>query len=353
VNERLQAETERLRQSWERHESTMLRDYLVADVEDPRLNVQSILSRHFVVEALVGDRFAALREQELRFAVALNWLQRWSKRGADAEDLAALRHALGRGADNVEGVQIPRFLSEACTALPVPADGLEIPNYLDALLSGAAAEAGSLPAEILATFQTLWQRALREEPPSDLSLVEPACGSANDYRFLDAFGLARLIRYTGFDLCEKNVANARSLFPTTRFEVGNVLEIHAPEKAFDLCIVHDLFEHLSPEAMEAAVEEISRVTRRGLCLGFFNMQEEPAPIIRPVDEYHWNTLSMSVTRSLFERRGFTVQVLHIGTFLKWSLGCGETHNDSAYTFVGRAIAAESTRALAVADPRRA
>jgi hypothetical protein len=336
VNERLQAETERLRRSWERHDPEMLGSYLVSDVEDPRLNLQSILSRHFVVQAAFADRFAALREQELRFAAVLNWLERWLKDAAGPDDAVALRHALRRGADNAEGVEIPRFVAQSFQSLPAEADGQEVPNYLDLWLARGVAEGGSLAAETVGTFQALWRAALQEEPPTQLTLVEPACGSANDYRFLDACGLARLVRYTGFDLCAKNVANARARFPQARFEVGNVLEIQAPAQAFDLAVVHDLFEHLSPEAMTAAAGEISRVTRSGFCLGFFNMHEEPAPIIRPVDEYHWNTLSMSATRSLFERHGFGVQVVHVGTFLNRRFGSTQTHNDGAYTFIGLA-----------------
>jgi hypothetical protein len=42
------------------HDAGMLRDYLVAGVEDPRLNLQSVLSRHFLARALTGERFRAL-----------------------------------------------------------------------------------------------------------------------------------------------------------------------------------------------------------------------------------------------------------------------------------------------------
>ena len=42
-------ETERLKKSWMRYDRATLRDYLVQDVEDPRINVQSILTRHFLI----------------------------------------------------------------------------------------------------------------------------------------------------------------------------------------------------------------------------------------------------------------------------------------------------------------
>ena len=106
----------------------------------------------------------------------------------------------------------------------------------------------------------------------------------------------RLVDYSGFDLCAKNIENARALYRGVSFAVGNVFEIAAADKAFDLCFVHDLFEHLSLEGMHAAVKEVCRVTRQGLCISFFNMDEIRDHQMRPVDEYHWNLLSMARMR---------------------------------------------------------
>jgi hypothetical protein len=61
-----------------------------------------------------------------------------------------------------------------------------------------------------------------------LSVLEPACGSANHYRFLVRCGIARFLDYAGFDLCAKNLENARALFPEVRFGVGNVFAITEP-----------------------------------------------------------------------------------------------------------------------------
>ena len=164
-------------------------------------------------------------------------------------------------------------------------------------------------------------------------MLEPACGSANDYRFLEACGLARLVDYTGFDLCETNVANARALFPDARFLVGNVFEIAAPDQAYELCFLHDLLEHLSPAGLERAVQELCRVTRHGLCVNFFQMDEMPDPIVRPVEDYHVTTLSLARSEALFARHGFAVQALHIGSYLRTRISCDETHNPNAYTFL--------------------
>jgi len=334
MNTRLEQETERLVQSWMRHDQAMLGNYLIADVEDPRINVSSILTRHFLLEQLFGQRFQALKEQELRFAMVLNWLLALRRDAPGLEAFAAVRHALRTGADNAEGVAIPHWLAGAFGALPTRANGMWIPNYLGQWLKRAASDPTSGWADrLLGTFQGLWRRRLRGLRAERLSVLEPACGSANDYRFLDAFGLAPWLDYTGLDLCEKNVQNARRLFPQVRFATGNVFELAAPDRTFDVCFVHDLFEHLSLEGLEVAIAELCRVTRRAICAGFFNMDEIEDHVERPVDDYHWNTLSVARTRDAFARHAEAVQVIHIGSFLRWRFGCDQTHNPGAYTLI--------------------
>jgi hypothetical protein len=343
MNPALIQESERLSRSWMRHDPGMLRDYLVADVEDPRLNVQSVPSRHFLTTALFGNQFQALMAHELQFAAVMNWLLKFLPKAGDAAELRSVLHALRRGADNAEGTVLPAFLAQSFAALPARVGEIDVPNYLEAVLGGTGAEADAdaedvrpalAPApEILNTFAGLWQRALANEPERRLTVLEPACGSANDYRALHAAGLARFLDYTGFDLCETNIANARMLFPQATFDVANVFAIGAPDQAYEVCFLHDLFEHLSPEGLEQAVAELCRVTRLSLCVGFFNLDEIREPIIRPVEEYHWNTLSLEQMTELFARHGFTAQVLHIGAYLRHRTGCDETHNANAYTFL--------------------
>jgi SAM-dependent methyltransferase len=344
MNDALKLESEKLTRSWMRHDAAMLRDYLVASVEDQRINLQSILSRHFLLQALTGERWAALLEQEYRFSAAVNWLASLAQRVGNCEDLDEVLHALRRGADNAEGIELPRFMLQTFRTLPAQTNGLTVPNYLEQLLLNTSFEHGrpTLHPASLDTFQRLWGQALGTGPAQGSgpegesprpSVIEPACGSANDYRFLHSFDIARYIDYLGFDLCEKNIENARALFPGARFECGNVFEINSASDSFDLCYTHDLFEHLSPDGMEAAIAEICRVTRWRICIGFFNMNEIPEHVTRPVEEYHWNTLSMKQTKEAFARHGFRAQVIHIGSFLRQRVGCDLTHNPNAYTFV--------------------
>ena len=74
MKESLRLETHRLMKSWTRHDSGTLRDYLVRDVEDPRINIQSILTRHFLIKEQFDEQYDKLMEHELRFALVVNWL---------------------------------------------------------------------------------------------------------------------------------------------------------------------------------------------------------------------------------------------------------------------------------------
>jgi SAM-dependent methyltransferase len=330
--ESLRNESEKLAWSWARHDAPVLREYLVSGVEDPRINLQSIISRHFLVRSILAasERFSVLMTQEYLFSAAMNWLMGLGDSAQEQSSAEALLYALRRGSDNAEGLEIPHFMVQAFGSLPVSAGDLTIPNYIETFLS----HPGTGPWPVLDTFCVLWQTALVNlEPGTTVTVLEPACGSANDYRFLRAFGIARLLAYTGFDLCESNVLNARALFPDARFERGNIFEIQAKDFAFDFCFIHDLFEHLSLEGLQAAIAEVCRVTHRGLCAGFFNMDEVPEHDVRPVEQYHWNKLSMARTKRLFAEHGFAGEVLHVATFLKCQLGCEQTHNPNAYTFL--------------------
>lgn len=330
MDERFQTEVAGLKRSWMRHDRATLREYLVRDVEDPRINVQSILTRHFLIRALLGERFAAVMQQELHFALLMNWLLKLRKAPAGSCQLDGVLDALLQDRSNAGGLEIPPFLSETFAA---PATA----NYLYDLLSWAAVQTADVPIsdDVMSTFQTIWRELLGREHSERISVLEPACGSANDYRFIDSYGIARLTNYAGFDLCEKNICNAEQMFPAIRFEVGNILDIDAPDKVFDYCFVHDLFEHLSIEAMELAVAEVCRVTRLGICIGFFNMHDGDEHIVKRVNDYHWNKLSLARTKALFQQQGASVDAIHIDAFLSSRFGYRSYHNPGAYTFIVR------------------
>ena len=333
MDPRLAEETERLHRSWMQHRPEMLRDYLVADVQDPLLNVQSIQGRHFLIEALCGDRYAPLHQEELRFAVVMHWLVELLKDASDIEQLQAVLHALRQHADDAEGMPVPVYVRHAFADLPRTLSGATVPNYLADFLEGARPEQGRLQPceESRRVFEKIWWHVLENEKPDRAPVLEAACGSANDYRCFESFGLARLMGYTGFDLCETNIANARAMFPGARFEVRNVFDTGYADKSVDYGLAHDLLEHLSLEGLEVAVAELCRVTRKAMCIGFFQMHEGEEHIVRQIEEYHINTLSLPRVRELFARFNATVQAVHINTFLNRQFGCEGFYNDQAYT----------------------
>jgi len=318
-----------------RHDEAMLADYLVRDVQDPRINVASVLTRHFLVDQLFPGRFTQLMDRELQFAAVMNWVLGLAKAEVSADRFSNILLAMANAESAADGIAIPRYMAEAFASLPGEADGLAVPDYLSEVLAwwaGYACDA-HVDEQGWSTFQLLWRTALGCEQVPRVSVLEPACGSANDYRFLNGFGIARFLDYVGFDLCEKNVRNARAMFPDVRFEVGNALEIRAADKAFDFCFVHDLFEHLSLDAMEAAVAEVCRVTRRGLLAGFFRMCGADEHVVCPAGLYYVNKLSVSRTLALFERHAASVEVVRIDSLLRRRLGCPDMPNPNAYVFM--------------------
>ncbi len=330
-------ETERLKAAWDNRDAATLRDYLVQDVEDPRINAQSILARHFLIRRLFGDKYAALEEQELRFAIVVHWLRKTSERIEGAAQLGKMLDALLDGASEANGERIPEYVIETFDLLPAEIGPAMIPDYVSDGLIQSQIDIDDEPVadNVLWTFGRIWRQFMDRENAGRISVVEPACGSANDYRFWDAYGVARFIDYCGFDLCRKNIANAREMFPDVRFEAGNVFEIASEDNEFDCCVVNDLFEHLSVAAMERAIQEISRVTRNAICAGFFNMGRGVDHDVRPRNGYHWNRLSVDRTRALFEDAGGEVEIVHIHELLNAHFGFSEIQNKGAYTFVVR------------------
>ncbi len=324
----LQQETNRLRNSWMKHKQDVLKNYLVEDVQDPRINVQSIICRNWLLEQLFDDKFMLLAEHELRFAMVMNWLNTLYKNNIRLNELQAILFGLIEKQDEIDGINIPAYVSTTFALLPQP-------NYIFNLLNWTPHDTGDIkiPEYLVTVFQKTWADLLEHEQTQKISVLEPACGSANDYRFLESFGISRFLEYFGFDLCPKNISNAKKMFPTVHFDAGNVLEIQADDKSFDYCYVHDLFEHFSIEAMEMAIKEICRVTRKGICVSFFNMHNEKEHITKEVHDYHWNRLSMPILSNLFNEHFEQVHAIHIDSFLASKFSCSDTQNKNAYTFI--------------------
>jgi SAM-dependent methyltransferase len=282
-----------LERAWVGASAQYLEGYLVDDYQNPVINVQSIFARHELIRELGVDQ-ADLCEDELRWA-------------------AHKHHELRR-----RQVELQR--KHGVDFAELKASGLWRPVYEEVMRDGDR-------------FADAWTAALASQPSGGLSVVEAACGSANDYRFFVRYGLGRLLNYTGFDLTRANIENCRRMFPGVDFRVGDVQSIDAADASYDWAVVHDLLEHLSPAAMERAVEELCRVARRGVLISFFCMSDIPEHRIQPKRTYHWNELSKDRVEQQFARHCSDVRWVQIHPYLVDRYNVANYYNRRAWTMI--------------------
>lgn len=321
----LQNETRLLQQAWEHYGHEHLDTYLVKDGEDPRINLQSILTRALFIDTLFGGEFDPLINEEFRFSVCMNWLLGRLKSGAE-------RPGLYEQIEADDGGDVPPYVRDANAYLQ--REDCAVEDYITMALFEPVSDSDSwLPSSACDALERIWSCRLEGRSAQPISVLEPGCGSANDYRFLDSYGIARFLNYTGFDICQKNIANALMRCGGVDFRIGNVLDIPAEDDSYDFSFVHDLFEHLSEEAFERAASEVLRVTRREAWLSFFNLAPIPQHEIKQVGAYHWNTLSLDKTLALLRRHAANVEVVDIPKLVNQKFGCTDHHNDNAKTLI--------------------
>jgi ubiquinone/menaquinone biosynthesis C-methylase UbiE len=183
------------------------------------------------------------------------------------------------------------------------------------------------------TLAKRWREALagRQAPP--LRVFEFACGSANDYRALADYGIARFLDYTGIDLNENNIANARRRFPSVDFRVGSILSLTEPDRSIDYVTGCDIFEHLSLQGMQTAIDAAVRICRRGVYFGFFRMDEVPEHEELPLRQYHLNVLSAPRMREHMQQRFASVRLVHVRKMLKDDYGYAHSYDRRAYSLI--------------------
>jgi len=276
---------------WNRAPAAMLDSYLVSGYQNPHINVQSVLQRHFLLRRLFGAEFEGLMRDELRLAIELNEVMQ-----ARAAEL---------------GITMGAYLD------PGKAAGVQ---QVEAAIRDRETEAVDR-----------WRSALEGRDAPSLSVLELACGSANDYRTFVECGLAHFLDYRGIDLTPKNITNARRRFPGIAFDVGDITRIEAPDRSYDYVIASDIFEHLSPEAREEALDEATRLARVGLALTFFNMAAIPEHEINPRRVYYWTRLSRSRIEERLSADFSVVEVVPIAPWLAAEHGYRHPYNSKAYT----------------------
>lgn len=278
-------------QTWSRRDAEMLDRYLVSGYQNPRINVQSVLLRHFLISKLFDPTFEQLADEELRHAIELNEIIR--RRALELE--------------------------------------VTMGSYLDPTRQAAVRQVDQVIADRELEFERRWRAELSERASDPLRVLEFACGSANDYRAFVGFGLAPHLDYTGVDLARKNIENALRRFPDTRFKVASILDLPYADGSFDFVIAADIFEHLAPEEMETALDEACRLAARGVALTFFNMSGAPDHAIQRRGTYHWNRLSAPMIEAHLRRRFSTVRMIPVASWLKETFGYAHSYNRHAYT----------------------
>jgi Methylase involved in ubiquinone/menaquinone biosynthesis len=290
-----QDEESRLKQSWATFSPETLEAYLVSGYQNPRINAQSIIARHFFVRQLFGSEFDELMQEELKFCVETN---------------EAIRQRAAEMGVTMGAFTNPDKRADVERVCAVIADREQV-------------------------FEGRWRDALAAKSAEPISVLELACGSANDYRSLASYGIARFLDYSGVDLNDKNIANAKARFDGVNFEVGSILDLPYEDGRFDYVLAFDIFEHLSLSAMEQAMSEAMRLARKGLVFAFFIMTDAPEHNQRPKRNYHWNELSVSKIEEMLRETFPDIQAWHIPTFLKQNFEYGHYYNKKAYTIIAQ------------------
>lgn len=87
------------------------------------------------------------------------------------------------------------------------------------------------------------------------SVLEIGCGYGNN---LETFEGKKVV---GLDLSEYAIKEARIRYPHNQFHVGSVLDIPSKEQ-FDLVFTSAVIEHIKPELLTKAFDEMFRVSKR-------------------------------------------------------------------------------------------
>ena len=276
ADQQLRAEEKKLRAKWQSSRPEILGHYLVTGVQDPRINVQSIMARHMFVRALFGSEFDSVMSEELVWAVELN--------NAIRLKAAELGVSLKVTSDPAKQADIDK----ACEVI----------------------------ADRVGTYGERWRNILADREADRLSVLEYACGSANDYRSFADYGIARFLDYTGVDITEANIQNARKMFPDVNFRVGSVLSLPEADRSVDFVIGFDIMEHLSLAGMQRAMDSAIRVCRRGIYFAYFIMEEIPDHVEIPVSNYHRNRISAPLIRQQMADAFDTVELINIPKMLR-------------------------------------
>lgn len=150
---------------------------------------------------------------------------------------------------------------------------------------------------------------LVDRPLKRPSFLDVGCGSGSFYADFAISGLRRYTHYTGVDIAPKNIENARMFYPGIDFRVGNLLSLDLRTSSFDVVMISQVLEHISPEFLKPALDEILRVSKGLVIIHFFREMDIPHHVVKKIGRYHWNCLSRRKLMELLDRDRLSVKIL--------------------------------------------
>lgn len=314
----------RLGRHWDRIDPGELDRYLIQDVEHPAYNPQSVLIRSFIIDRMFPRVARPIIEAELYYSACATFALRSNREG----NFAALYHVFVNGSS---GFALPAFLrKDYRERFADYFDVTDLFKHLAICLSVGF-------DRFTSPFENIWKNFLKTREFRPCQLAELGCGSANDFRMWSACGVASLLDYTGIDVSQKNIANARRRFPSERFLVGDICAIDADDRAYDVAVAFDVYEHLSSTSLTNALYESLRITRDECWLSFFNAADIPQHRINEVDDYHWNLLSIPTIEREIRAQGFEVEIYSVAEILEGRFDGYQHYNREAYLIAASRI----------------
>lgn len=306
---------------WAQYGRQQLDSYLIQNVEHPSINPQSVLMRAFLVDRLAPGKFVALIEEEFFFAACACHILAEHRHGRLPQLFAAIR--------NGPETALPEFMRPEFS-------GPRMRSFTLERLVMDLASCTCLGFECFdSPFQAIWAHQLSEVAAPRPRMLEIGCGSANDYRFWNSYGLAALIDYTGIDVCPANIENSKRRFPEAAFSTGDACALDDADGSFDVVFGFDVLEHLSPLGLDAALNEAARLACDEIWVSLFNAQHAATHDWVSVEDYHWNALSISSLARHLGAAGFTPEIVPVADELEHRFP-GYTHyNRSAFILIGR------------------
>jgi ubiquinone/menaquinone biosynthesis C-methylase UbiE len=100
--------------------------------------------------------------------------------------------------------------------------------------------------------------------PKDANVLDVGCGIGKLYRYIPG-----TMTYTGLDLTEHFLEIARTENPGINVVHGSALNLPFDDNEFEYAVCKDFLEHVDPDDVQVAVQEMARVASRGIIIAWF------------------------------------------------------------------------------------